>query len=258
MKRTWLLFLGMALAAMTVAQTRIPVGTVIPVELESTLDAGKAHPGQGIAAKVAQDVPLDNGMKIKAGSRVMGEVVEATPASGAATLAFRFDKVQMNGQAVPVRMSLRAIASPLEVESAQTDITGGDRGSSPAWAQTVNQIGGNDAVYREEGTLDSGDEVIGKAVYAGNWGAVAPVAASLDGPCRGAVAGNNSPQALWVFAHDACGVYGYTARIVHAGRDEPQGRIELASTEGPLKLHPGSALLLRVNGEPASSQEAAK
>ena len=253
MKRMWLLFLGIAFAATITAQTKIPVGTVIPVELKSALNAGKVHPGQAITAIVAQDVPLDNGMKIKAGSRVMGEVVEATPAtSGAQTLAFRFDKIEVNGQMMPVRMNLRAIASPLEVDSAQTDLSATDRGSDPPWSQTVNQIGGNDSAYREEGKLYNGDELIGKAVYAGNWGVLAPVAASLDGTCRGAVAGNNSPQALWVFAHDACGVYGYTARIVHAGRSDPQGRIELASTEGALKLRPGSALLLRV-GEPASN-----
>jgi len=258
MKRMWLLFVGMAFAATMTAQTKIPVGTVIPVELESVMNAGKVHPGQAITAKVAQDVPLDNAMKIKAGSRVMGEVVEATPANGAPTIAFRFDKIEMNGQTIPVRTDLRAIASRLEVETAQTDVTGDDRGSDPPWAQTVNQIGGNDTVYREEGTIDEGDHVVGKAVYAGNWGALAPVASTPDGPCRGAVAGNNSPQALWVFSHDACGVYGYTAKIVHAGRNDPQGRIELASTGGALKLHPGSALLLRVNGEPASNQEASR
>ena len=56
------------------------------------------------------------------------------------------------------------------------------------------------------------------------------------------------PQALWVFSHDACGVFGYDAEVKHTGQSNPEGDIVLASKNGDLKLYNGSALLLRVIG----------
>jgi hypothetical protein len=62
------------------------------------------------------------------------------------------------------------------------------------------------------------------------------------------VEGNDSPQALWVFSTDACGIYGIERlRIVHAGRTEPVGKIVLAGETPNVKLRNGDGLLLRVN-----------
>ena len=232
------------------AESNIPVGTVIPVELNSSINAKNAKPGQIVTARVAQDVPLYNGMKIKAGAKVMGQVVPAASQGNSGTIALRFDKVELSGQMSPVVTDLRAMASPLEVDAAQTQVSGDDRGSTPAWSQTVTQVGGSDVVYRETGVVDDGLETIGKSVYAGDWGVLTPVA--QNDRCRGAIAGNDNPQALWVFSHDACGVYGYDATIIHAGRSNPQGQIVLASTSSDLKLFRGTALLLRVNGSGAA------
>ena len=148
---------------------------------------------------------------------------------------------------------LRALASPLDVDAAQTQISGDDRGSTPPWSQTVTLVGG-DVAYREEGMVESGGETVGHSVYAGSWGVLSQVVANPEGKCRGAVAGNEKPQALWVFSHDACGVYGYEATIMHAGRENPEGKIVIASSSGDLKLRGGSALLLRVNAGSDGSQ----
>jgi hypothetical protein len=66
-------------------------------------------------------------------------------------------------------------------------------------------------------------------------------------PCRAAVAGNDRPQALWVFSHDACGVYGYEMTIASAGRGDPKGTVVLTGQLRELKLRGGTAMLLRVN-----------
>jgi hypothetical protein len=246
----------LALSATMLAQSGIPVGTVIPVELNRTVDVNKCKPGQAISAKVAQDVVLDNGTKIKAGSRVVGEVVAASPAGNSqpATITLRFDKLDVFGKVMPVVTNLRALASPLDVDAAQTQISGDDRGSTPPWSQTVTLVGG-DVEYREEGMVESAGATVGHSVYAGNWGVLSQVAANPEGKCRGAVAGNEKPQALWVFSHDACGVYGYEATIMQAGRGDSEGKIVIASNSGDLKLRGGSALLLRVNGGEASQRE---
>lgn len=248
MKRTLLLSV-FALSAALAAQTNIPVGTIIPVALNSSLDAKNSKPGQTLTAQVAQDVPLYNGAQIKAGTRVLGEVLEVTLAGNSqpATIALRFNQIEIAGHRISVSTDLRALASPLEVNQAQTSIAGQDWGSEPPWYQTTNQIGG-DVVYRGAGIVDYGLKTVGRSVYAGTWGVLSHVASDPGSPCRGVIDHNDKPQALWVFSHNACGVYGYEAVITHAGRTNPEGRIVLASTRGDLKLRGGSALLLRVNG----------
>lgn len=247
-----------ALSAVLAAQIHIAVGTVIPVILSSSLDAKNCKPGQRVTATIAQDVPLHNGAPIKAGTRILGEILAATQAQNSqpATIALRFNQIEIDGQRTPLSTDLRALASPLEVSQAQTSIAGEERGSDPPWDQTTNQIGG-DVVYREAGTVYYGSETVGKSVYAGTWGVLSKVASNPDTGCRGPIAGNDEPQALWVFSHDACGVYGYEAVIKDAGRANPEGRIVLASTNGELKVRSGSGLLLRVNGpgDPLSQGE---
>jgi len=261
-----LLFSVFALSAVLTAQSNIPAGTVIPVMLNTSVDAKSARVGQTLTAKIEQDVPLYNGAydtaKIKAGTRVIGEVLAITAAGNSqpATITLRFDKVDVAGHMMPVLTDLRALASPLEVDQAQTEISEQDWGSTPPWSQTLTQIGG-DVVYRETGKVYYGSETVGRSVYAGGWGVLSQVSSSPRNGCRGAIDGNNNPQALWVFSHNACGVYGYDAVITDAGRTNPEGRIVLASKNGDLKLRSGSALLLRVNGSgnhPAQSDVASQ
>jgi hypothetical protein len=253
------LLLGLVLSAtLAAAQTRIPDGTIIPVELKSTIAANNAKPGERIIARVAQDVPLGNGEKIKAGSKVLGEVLTSTSANGSqrATITLRFDKLESSGQVTPVLTDLRALASPLEVEAAQTDIASPDENKQP-WSMTTNLIGGNDVAYRGAGEVDDGVKKVGRSTWGGSdWGVLEQAAAVPEEPCRGEVAGNSSPQAMWVFSHDACGVFGYHARIAHAGRTKPEGAIALNSQmNGNLKLREGSALLLRVEASGTIAQQ---
>ena len=102
-------------------------------------------------------------------------------------------------------------------------------------------------MYRGSETVESAGKKVGKPVFAGDWGVMGQVSACPAEMCRGAVAENDKPQALWVFSHDACGVYGYDAVIGQAGRSEPKGKIVLASTNGDLLIRRYSGMLLRVN-----------
>lgn len=258
MQRMLLLLSVFALSAILAGQTNIPAGTIIPVMLDSKLDAKSCKPGQKVVVQVAQDVPLQNG-KLKTGTRVEGEILEVTPAGSSqpASIALRFDKIALGQQMIQLSTNLRALASPLEVEQAQTDVSEDDRGSEPAWSQTTTLIGG-DVSYREPGEVYYGLEKVGSSVYAGSWGVLSRVEAVPETKCRGSVAGNDNPQALWVFSHNACGVYGYDAVITHAGRTNPESKIVVASTDGDLKIRSGSGMLLRVNGgEQRSTGESA-
>jgi hypothetical protein len=235
-----------ALSGGLLAQDRIPAGTILPVRLNGSISSAKSKPGQVITARIMQDVPLASGMKIHAGSKVVGHVVDVTAAKNgtAGKISFQFDRLVVSKESIPVITNLRAMASPLEVEEAELPYWTPDRGT-PSTVITTVQIGGEEVVYRGGGPVAKGIEVVGEPVPDG---VLARVRAKVGTECRGAVEGNDRPQALWVFGSDACGMFSYPRlRIAHAGRTDPVGEIVLTSTSGDVNVRSGSGVLLRVN-----------
>jgi hypothetical protein len=227
-----------------VAQDAIPLGTIFPLRLNSTLNSKKSKDGEAITATIMQDVPLGGRSKIRAGTKVTGHVVNVVPATKAsgAKVSLRFDTIELAKKKVPVSTNLRALASLLEVHSAQIPPSGPDRGTSEASWTTV-QIGG-DVVYRGGGPVTHGSESVGTPVPNG---VLARVLANPNGNCRGEIENNNLPQAFWVFSVDACGAYGFPdLNIIHAGRSIPAGEITLSSRNN-FNVGGGSGLLLRVD-----------
>jgi hypothetical protein len=247
LRLAFLTFSGVALLTLSgaaSAQISIPVGTVIPVALHGSLSTTKSKPGQVVKARIMQDIPLGEGSKIPAGSYVEGKVISVTPASNGnpARITFEFDRLVTSKGSVPIATNLRALASTLEVNSAQIPQYD-DRGSSTR-VNTTWQIGG-ETVYRGGGHVMDGKTVVGEPVN--DDGVLGWVRANPEGNCRGTVDGNNRPQALWLFSSDACGVYGYRqVKIEHAGRTSPMGEIALSSERGEINIRGGSGMLLRV------------
>ena len=240
------------------AQEAIPPGTVLPVQLKSTLDSLKSKPGQTITARIMQDVPLSvpqqgqgkhllgnpPGPRIPAGAKVIGHIIDVVPSRGSMgpSITLRFDTVNSHGHTIPVTTNLRALASMMDVEDAQVPPVGTDRGSPWAWMNTI-QIGG-ETVYGQGGVVTRGSEVVGEWAPGG---VLVRLTAPPETSCRGAVDGNDRPQALWVFSSDVCGLYGFhDLEIKHAGRTAPLGQITLVSRSGRLHVSGGSGLLLRV------------
>jgi hypothetical protein len=228
-------------------QNSIPAGTILPVVLRTSLSFEKCQPGQMVRGKIAQDVPLENGSTIRKGSTIEGHVVEVTPASSGteAKVSIQFDKLNLAGQWVTVKTNLRAIAGFMTVLEAGVPEEAPGEGSVSNWLPTT-QIGG-DSVYGVKGPVMSANDtskVIGRSTGDG----VLVTASAKEGTeCRGAVEGNDKPQALWVFSSDACGTYGIEhLKIIHAGRTSPEGTIVLASEKPNLSLRSGDGLLLRV------------
>jgi hypothetical protein len=225
----------------------VPSGTILPVRLNSTISSAKSNPGQVITARIMQDVPLPSGVLIRAGSKVVGHIVEVTPAtaSAPARVSFQFDKLVSSHQTISVTTNLRAAAGFMEILSAQTPQSGPGESDVFDWLTTI-QIGG-DVVYGVGGPVaaaENANQIVGKAI---SGGVLAQVRAKEGTNCRGPVDGNNSPQALWVFSSDACGPYGLDhVSIAHAGRTDPTGVIVLASDSGNVKIPGGTGMLLRV------------
>jgi hypothetical protein len=227
------------------AFSQIAPGTVLPVELNSSLNSLKDLPGKTIKARLMQDVPLSPGKRIRAGARVVGHVVMVKAANaGPAQITLSFDSLKSAHQSISISTSLRALASTMEVEDAQIPPSGPDRGTP--WAWTTRDLIGGEVAYGEGGPVVRGTEIVGHALASG---VLVAVEANLKSGCRGDVSENRKPQALWVFSSDACGVYGLSnVEIAHAGRTAPVGQITLTSKRGEnLKISGGSGMLLRVN-----------
>ncbi len=224
-------------------QLAIPPGTILPIRL-GALSSEKSKPGTRIKARIMQDVPLGNASKLHAGSTVLGRIVDVIPAASGnkATLTLKFDIILQGKTSIPVLTNLRALASTLEVQFAQTPTTGPGESDVYDWLPTV-QVGG-EVVYGKGGEVTNGDRVVGRSVYDG---VLAQANANEGTKCRGPVEGNDRPQAFWVFSSDACGTYGFPClTISHSGRTDPRGEIVLVSERGPVKIRSGSGMLLRV------------
>lgn len=218
------------------AQGAIQPGTVLPVRLDTALNATRIKPGKVIRATIMQSIP---GTTIHKGAHVLGHVVSVTPTR----LELRFDTLQTKQSRIPLTANLRALASSLEVALAQMPENGGDRGLPSVLDQTTRQIGG-EQVYRGGGHVARGITTVGEPTADGALGRL-----NANPPCRGAIAGNDRPQALWLFSTDACGLYGYDdLTIEHSGRTDPVGTIVLTSKTGKMNIRTGSAVLLRVQG----------
>jgi hypothetical protein len=228
------------------AQVSVPNGTILPISLSTSLTSRKSKPGQAVAGRLMQDVPLGQEGVIRSGARITGHIISISPASNGshAKISFVFDAIQIHHSTIHVFTNIRALASPLEIDIAQLPDTGPDRGTPPNAFTTV-QVGG-EVVYRGGGPVARGETVVGEPVPGG---VLVNVRAAEGQPCRGALDGNLGPQALWLFSSDACGVYGYSqVAIAHAGRTNPTGEIALAATDDrDLDIRAGSGMLLRVD-----------
>jgi hypothetical protein len=250
-----LLLLGL-LAAFAATAQEIPRGTVLPVMLNSTLDARHDRPGQAITGKIMQDVLLPDGSSLPKGARIVGHVISASRATAgsASLLAIQLDQIVVKGRQIPVTTHLRALASMNEVFEARLPTNSwDDYGTSTSDWNTV-QVGGA-GVYRGSGQVVSGDQVVGRAT---DYGAVtAKLMAAPASGCRDAGGDHVREQALWVFSPWACGVYGFNdLKIADSGGSNPVGRIQLESDRN-VHVEGGSGWLLQVESgtsNPLSAQ----
>lgn len=222
----------------------IPAGTVLPIALQKPIGLKDAKPGQAVAARIMQDVPLPDGEKIRLKTVVTGSVVsvERDADGSGVKLAFKFTQLESGKDTLTIVTYLRAIASFLAVRSAQMPTAGADAGSPEGWANTT--LVGGETRYGDGGPVRHGKEKVGKGVIGG---VLVRISANPARGCEGAAHSEDAPQALWVFSSDACGVYGMRGvQIVHVGKGEPLGEITLHFDKQDMRLEAGVGMLLRI------------
>ncbi len=239
------------------AQT-LPRGTVLPVELETTLDSRSAKAGTPVVATVMQDIPLEGKRVMRAGSKLLGIITQVRRDSDQAAIGVRFDRlrVQRSNAQLAVDTRLRAVASPMAVTNAQITTTFGLGWNNPRADWTTVQIGG-DVVYRGGGpVVNPYGEIVGHPIQGGvvgggilGYGVLAEVKNASDSACQGLPV-RTGPQALWLFSSAACGVYDfYGMQYQNLGGGEI-----LFTAPKRVNIRGGSALLLDATGtQPAST-----
>jgi len=107
--------------------SRFATGTKLRVELDKTIDAKKAKPGDPVLAKTMDD--LESGGKVVAprGLKIVGHVVAASPheKGSASRLEIAFDKLDLeHGAEVPMKARVQALAKPVSNATTATENTG--------------------------------------------------------------------------------------------------------------------------------------
>lgn len=232
---------GMLGFATLLSAQNIPPGSTLPIVLNSSLDARKNKPGAKIEGRLKQDVTLSSGAKIKAGSRVTGRIASVTRPS---RIVLQFDQIEDGGKAIPLNVSVRAMADSNSIYNAQIPIDAeSNYETENQWV--TRQIGG-DIVNRGRDLVASGNAIVGQW-KGGVWAKLAYVS---DCPPR------NLPdveQPMWVFSVDACGLYGLSSlKLAHAGDTDPMGQVVLESDKD-VAIGGGSGWLLIVNAAPSAT-----
>jgi len=214
----------------TAVPTRIAPGSVIPVQLTTTIDAKKAKPGDPVTAKVSMDLKTNGGeVIVPKDTQIMGHVTEAQARSKEqkeSQVGIAFDRAVLKDGEIPLPMSIQAVIAP---PSNDAKNSGGGQGA-PA-------TGGNTATSPMGG---------GRSASAGGAGQTQPSSTAPNPvPAEGAdnqQQGSARPQ----ITGNTQGVIGISNLKLEAGQNATQGSV-LSSEKNNVKVESGTMLLLRVN-----------
>ena len=244
------LVLGVTNLAVCAAGTTVPAqsqvlpqSTAIPVRFEHSIDTKKAKVGDVVTAKTIQAVALPSGKSIAKGALLVGHVValdafhfDQTPYAHQkpSMLSIHFDKLQTGDAAIPVSLSVRAIASTIDSREAayphgidETDHVG-----------TMTLIGGTTFSPLDKMIQSEDGDAIGYNRRTGVFARLIP-----SGSCNG----TNTEQSIAIFSPDACGAYGFGGDYLADNGRDGSGTFTLALRGHSVKLYAGSTALLQVN-----------
>jgi hypothetical protein len=214
----------------------------LPITFTKNVSAADAKPGDPVEARTIQSIHLADGREVPAGARVSGHVLavkvfkyDNTPYAkqSAGTLDIQIDSLDVQGEKLPLHVSLRAMADPTTSwgsrEPASSD-------NDPL--ATTTQVGGDLLVPSQKEIRDRNGDVVG---YNKRGGQFAHLIANSRGPLN--CDGGDTEQPVSLFSASACGLYGFTD--VSLTNVDPS-HIGLSSAHGTPKIWKHSTALLEI------------
>lgn len=233
-----------AAAATVPAQSQVlPKSTAIPIRFEHSVDAKKAKVGDQVTAKTIQVIVLPEGKSIPKGDLVVGHVValdafnfDQTPYAHQrpSMLSIHFDKLETGETAIPVNLSVRAIASTIDSREAAYPHSTDDTDH----VGMMTLIGGTTFSPLDKMIQSEDGDAIG---YNRRNGVFARLISS------GACGGTDTEQSIAIFSPDACGAFGFGGDYLANSGMDGSGTFTLALRGHSVKLYAGSTALLQVN-----------
>jgi hypothetical protein len=213
---------------------RFAPDTVIPVELTKSVDAKKAKTGDGVEARVTQDLKAGNGLVIiPKDTKVVGRVTEAQARNKEqkeSEVGILFDRaVLKNGSDVPIAMSIQAIIAPAALSAGSNNNAGADSSAqSPQTSAPAGMSSGN-----------SGGRSTGMAT--GSPSSASPSTTGGEAPAAHTGAAPHEP-----ITANTQGIVGLSNLNLSTTGDTTKGSV-VRSEKSNVKLESGTFMLLRVN-----------
>lgn len=221
----------------------LPQSTAIPVRFEQSIDTKRAKVGETVRAETIQVVVLPDGKRIPKGSKLVGRVValdafhfDQTPYAHQqpSLLSIHFDTLRSGNTAIPVNVSVRAIANTIDSREASYPHSTDDTDH----VGTMTLIGGTSFSPLDKTIKTENGDAIG---YNRRDGVFARLISS--GSCDG----TNTEQSIAIFAPDACGAYGFGGDYLEKNGRDGSGTFTLAFRGHSVKLYAGSTALLQID-----------
>lgn len=214
--------------------------TTFPIVFTKSISAKNAHAGDPVMARTTQIVRLGDGEVIPKGAKINGHVIVAKPFAydttpyarqQASVLSVRFDSVEIERQAAPLDVTVRAMATPIASEDARTPI---NHDIDPSGA-TV-QIGGDQRYQWNAPVKNEDGDVV---AYTRHDGGYAHLIAS------GACDGSSVEVSVGIYSASACGLYGFDQTSAEEfGSAVHPSTLTLVSTHQSPKIWKNSTALL--------------
>jgi len=216
--------------------------TTFPIEFMNSIAAKNARSGDAVTARTTQIVRLPDGAIVPKGTRITGHILAANPfvynttpyaVQKPSVLSLHFDSIEVERQAVPLDVTVRAMADPITSEEARTPI---NHDIDPSGA-TV-QIGGDQRYpWNAPVTNEDGDVV----AYSRKGGVYAHLIAGAG--CDG----SSVEVSVGIYSASACGLYGFDRTSAEeVGSAAHPSTLTLVSTHGSPKIWKYSTALLEV------------
>jgi hypothetical protein len=220
---------------------RIAPGSVIPVQLQKTVDAKKAKAGDEVVATVTQDMKTNSGdVLVPKDTKVIGHVTEAQARhkeQKQSELGIAFDRAEIKGEQTQLPMSIQAVIAP---PSPSNNPNAGGSDQAPSAPSAPSAPAGNSP----NGSMGGSHQ--------GGTSGTSPSAAQQNYPQGGGGNSGNSESQSQSSDHppitgNTQGVIGMSDVKLESGSQTPQQGSVLTSEKNNVKIEKGTMLLLRVN-----------